>query len=82
MKTMSKRKNNDETVLLCPLGKFFLEIEKKAGTESRFFEHLSRSKIEFLKAVRSLVDARIETLEKEGAEKEKRGKKKENIEVE
>lgn len=80
MKAMSKEKSNKGTVFFCPLGKFFLEIEKKPGKEPRFFEHLSRSKIEFLKAVRSMVDARIKALEKKGTEK--RGKKKEKIEVE
>ena len=41
------------------------ELEKKAlGKKSKFREHINRSRIEFLKAIRSLLDERIEELEK------------------
>jgi hypothetical protein len=65
---------------LCPVGRFFSELERRAGTESRFFEHLGKSRIEFLKAVRALVDERIEAIEKKGAAKG--GRRRTRIEVE
>ncbi len=61
---MSKKKNADERVFVCPVGRFFMSTEGKGGKESPFFDHLSKSALEFLKAVRSLVDERIEALEK------------------
>ena len=47
-------------------------MEKITGKKSKFFEHMTQSRVEFLKAVRSLVDERIEGLEKKAA----KGKKK------
>ena len=52
---------------LCPVGRFFAEFEKNAGEKSKFFEHLTRSRVEFFKAVRALVDQKIEDIEKKGA---------------
>lgn len=56
----------------CPVARLFSEMEKAYGRNSTFFTHLHQSQIEFLKAVRSLVDDRIGELEK----KQGRGKKK------
>lgn len=64
----------------CPVGTFFREMENVCGRTSPFFKHMSRSRIEFLKGIRSLIDARIETLEKEAASKPE--KKMTKIEVE
>ena len=61
---MGKEKKNDERVFICPVGKLFCDMEKMAGKGSQFFSHLDRSRIEFLKAIRSLLDDRIEALEK------------------
>lgn len=68
---MGKEKVEKEMVL-CPVGRFFLDLEKASGKKSRFFEHLTQSRVEFLKAIRSLVEEKIEDLEKKGTA---RGKK-------
>jgi hypothetical protein len=68
---MAKGKNNQETIS-CPIARIFSEMEKAYGRKSTFFNHLHQSQIEFLKAVRSLVDDRINELEK----KKEIGKKK------
>jgi hypothetical protein len=65
---MAKRKDEGDT-FECPVGRFFSDMEKIAGRKSKFFKHMSKSRIEFLKAVRSLVDERIETLEKQDSSK-------------
>ena len=62
--------------MVCPIGKFFAELFIPA--DSKFFEHLTRSKIELLKAIRSVIDEKIEHLEKSGSPK----KKVQKIEVE
>jgi hypothetical protein len=61
---MSKEKSKSDGPFLCPVGKFFCDLEKATGGNSEFFAHLSRSRIEFLKAMRAFVDERIEGLEK------------------
>jgi hypothetical protein len=76
---MGKEKTENE-VVVCPVGKFFLDLEKRSGKRSQFNKHLSQSRIEFLKAIRSLVDERIEDLEKKASKKEK--EKMTRIEVE
>ena len=76
---MSKAKTQEEPVF-CPVGRFFADLEKMGGKDSRFFKHLNQSRVEFLKAIRSLVDERIETLEKKQSSKPK--KKMRKIEVE
>jgi hypothetical protein len=50
----------------CPVAKLFSGLEKIPGRNSPFFEHLKGSRIEFLKAIRSLFDGRIDRLEKMG----------------
>jgi len=63
MPAKDKEEKRERQEIVCPIGKFFMEF---CGLykESPFFEHLNRSKIEFLKAIRSLIDKRIEDLEK------------------
>ena len=56
-------------MVLCPVGKFFVDLEKACSKKSKFFEHLTGSRVEFLKAIRSLVDEKIEDLEKKGSTK-------------
>jgi len=67
------RKEDKTEIALCPVGRFFLDLEKISGKKSDFLQHLNLSRIEFLKAIRSLVDERIGDLEKKGS---KSGKKK------
>jgi len=74
------RKMNEEEGFSCPVGSFFADMEKVFGKKSKFFEHLGKSQAEFLKAVRSLIDEKIEGLEKKG--KAGAGRKKTKIKVE
>ena len=74
------RKKDEEEMYSCPVGSFFSDMEKIFGKKSKFFEHLGKSRVEFLKAVRSLIDEKIEGLEKKGAAKA--GRKPTKIKVE
>ncbi len=60
---MAKEKIKEE-VFTCPIGRFFAEFERSSKEKSTFFKHLNQSRVEFLKAIRSLIDERIDTLEK------------------
>jgi hypothetical protein len=73
-------KTNKEQSVGCPVGKLFRELEDVMGPKSKFFEHMTRSRIEFLKGIRSLLDERIDYYEKKGAKKA--GKKMTKIKVE
>jgi hypothetical protein len=68
---MSKEKKEMEMVL-CPVGRFFLDLQKASGKKSEFFDHLTRSRLEFLKAIRSVVDEKIEGLEKKRSKDKKK----------
>jgi len=57
-------KKNEQQMTICPVGRFFLDLENVLGKKSDFFKHMTRSRIEFLKAMRFLLDERIDTLEK------------------
>ena len=63
-----KSKEKDEKGS-CPVGRFFSDLEKASGNKSKFLKHLTRSKLEFLKAVKCLVDDKIADLEKKGPAK-------------
>ena len=76
---MERKKNEDEG-FVCPVGRFFSDLEKVSRKKSKFFDHMNLSRIEFLKAIRSVVDERIEDLEKKGSSK--KGKKATKIKVE
>ena len=69
---MAKKKRT-EYGLECPVGRFFTDLDKALGKKSGFSKHMTQSRIEFLKGIRSLVDERIENLEKMRA---KKGRKK------
>jgi hypothetical protein len=58
--------------MICPIGKFFLKLEKASRRKSQFAKHVSQSQIELLKAVRYLIDEKIEDLEKAGQTEEKK----------
>lgn len=60
---MTEKKSEQKTAG-CPVGSFFEDLEKAFGDKSQFFEHMSQSKLEFMKGIRSLLDVRIESLEK------------------
>jgi hypothetical protein len=62
-------KKGKEESTTCPVGSFFMDLDKTFGRKSRFYEHMTRSKIEFLKGIKSLLDERIEYLEKKGSKK-------------
>jgi hypothetical protein len=68
---MGKSKGDRETVL-CPVGRFFSELETRAGKDSDFQMHLKRSRLEFLKAVRALVEEKIGHLERQEEKKVKK----------
>jgi hypothetical protein len=48
------------------------DIEKTFGKKSKFVDHMTQSRIEFLKGIRSLVDERIEDLDKKESGKRKK----------
>lgn len=75
---MAKEKIKEEG-FTCPVGRFFAEWEKSSLEKSNFFKHLNQSRVEFLKAVRSLIDERIENLEQR--QDEKKGKRATKIKV-
>jgi hypothetical protein len=76
-KIMAKKK--EEEMVVCPVGKFFMDLKKLPRSKTKFFEHLDLSRIEFLKAIRSLVDERIEGLEEK--KRSRQEKKATRIEV-
>jgi len=65
---MVEKKGKEERIF-CPVGTFFADLEKTLGKKSQFYNHMARSRIEFLKGVKSLLDDRIEYLEKRGPKK-------------
>ena len=71
---------HDDAQYTCPVGRFFQDLERISGRKSAFFRHMTQSRVEFLKAIRSLVDAKIEEIEKKAPTGE--GKKATKIEVE
>ena len=65
-------KKSEPQVAICPVGKFFVDLENVFGKKSDFFKYMTQSRIEFLKAMRALLDERINTLEKEKSPKKKK----------
>ena len=76
---MAKKKHEEKELALCPVGRFFMQVERGATCEGPFFEHLNRSGVELMKALRSLLDEGIERMERPPR---KRKKKATRIEVE
>ena len=60
------KESHKEEMMSCPGARFFSDLEKIYGRKSAFFDHLKSSRIEFLKAIRSLIDGKIDRLEKRG----------------
>ncbi len=65
-------KKKEPQVAICPVGQFFMDLDKVFGKKSEFFKHMAQSRIEFLKAMRSVLDEHIDTLEKKKAPKKKK----------
>ncbi len=64
---MAKKKNmEEEPAVSCPVGKIFQELHKVSRKKPEFMEHLLQSRLEFLKAIKCLLDSGIERLEKQG----------------
>ena len=76
---MAEKKSEQKTTS-CPVGGFFEDLEQAFGKKSQFFEHMTQSKLEFMKGIRSLLDARIDNLEKRRSGES--GKKMTKIKVE
>jgi len=62
------------------LGRFFSWMEGKVSPSTEFREHMAKSRVEFLKGIRSLVDKKIDDLERRHGKRE--GKKATRIKVE
>jgi len=75
---MSKENEKKEN---CPLSRMCSELDRIFGNQSDFRSHLNRSRIEFLKAMRFLIDSRIDNLE-DRTKSKARGTGKTSIEVE
>ncbi len=60
---MAEKKSEQKTAG-CPVGSFFEDLEKAFGKKSPFFGHMTQSRLEFMKGIRSLLDSRIDHLEK------------------
>ena len=65
-------KKSEPQLVICPVGKFFMDLEDVFGKKSDFFKYMTRSRIEFLKAMRALLDERIDSLEKGKSPKKKK----------
>ena len=65
---MGKGKN-EKDIVLCPVGRFFQDLEKTGGKKTDFTQHLTQACIEFLKAIRSLADEGIKEFEKKDSAK-------------
>ena len=63
-----KNRKNEEEIgaeeAFRSLGRFFTWMEGKVCPSSEFREHMTKSKVEFLRGIRSLIDKRIGELEK------------------
>jgi hypothetical protein len=67
-----KKSENEHEIVVCPVGKFFMDLERVSRKRSTFIHHLYQSRVEFLKAVRSLIDEKIEDLEEKSEKTEKK----------
>ena len=81
---MAKRTREEEEITaeeaFRSLGRFFSWMEGKVSPSTEFREHMAKSRVEFLKGIRSLVDKKIDDLERRHGKRE--GKKATKIKVE
>ena len=69
---MAKKRKEEEITTeeaFRSLGLFFSWMEEKITPGTEFREHMAKSKMEFLMGIRSLIDKRIDELEKRHAQK-------------
>ena len=59
-------------MVICPVGKFFMDLENVFGKKTDFLKHMTQSRIEFFKAMRSLLDEHIDDLEKKKTPKKRK----------
>ncbi len=64
---VEKKNEADGAKALCPLGKIFQGLEELSKNAPEFRKHLDRSRLELLKAVKTLVDSKIKSLEKKNS---------------
>lgn len=62
-------KKDKEEKIICPVGTLLTDLEKSFGVKSPFYKHMHRARIEFLKGIKSLLDERIDRLEKKHTRK-------------
>ncbi|SFM85028.1 hypothetical protein [Thermodesulforhabdus norvegica] len=59
----------------CPIGELINQVRSTFGSESEFRQHIRNSKVEFLKAIRSIIDKKIQDLEQSSKISERRATK-------
>jgi hypothetical protein len=64
MTKRAKKEAHEAKGFACPVGEFFAKTDRLRLKDLEFSDHLSRSGLEFLKAMRSLIDEGIGRLEK------------------
>ena len=65
-------KKREPQMVICPVGKFFMDLESVFGKKTNFSKHMTQSRVEFLKAMRALLDEHIDNLEKKKSPKKKK----------
>ncbi|MFN3535285.1 MAG: hypothetical protein ACK4WB_07840 [Desulfatiglandales bacterium] len=70
-----KETSKEKEAVECPVCQLLGCLRKGLGPKSEFRRHLFRSKIEFLKAINSLIEERIQDLEKRAETPPKRAVK-------
>ncbi len=65
-------KKRKPQMTICPVGQFFMDLENVFGKKTNFFKHMTQSRIEFLKAMRALLDEHIDNLDKKKKPKKKK----------
>jgi len=65
-------KKSERQMVICPVGKFFMDLENAFGKKTGFYQHMTQARIEFLKAMRVLLDEHIDNLEKKKKPKKKK----------
>ena len=68
-KSPKDKQNIDIEEAFRSLGTFFSWLDERMSPGSEFREHMAKSRIEFLKGIRVLIDKRIDDLEKRHSKK-------------
>jgi hypothetical protein len=75
-----ERQGGPEAEQLCPFCQLYAGLIRLADPQSEFCRHLQMARVEFYKALRSLIDQRLDTLEKAAQASSKKGFKKIKVE--